>query len=239
MLVFICKIVFTHALRTLYARSAVCLLASYPDSGLRQVCPHGDLLPGAHVRVAVPLESGFQLLQLLAGEVSPLPPLLLLLGVVRVPVIAPVLSTPLLFCGSLKSVELLHVTATFIWLLNKKYFCIQRVNICTLNVKRFRLGDSAAACKGQRLKKAREQEISKVKAINKLFTVLYIKNKPENRSDSLKPNIYKHVSVLHRFFQTHSDLPSVNMRFFTTSSAHPYLPAAILYSRPNKIAPLN
>lgn len=114
--VFICKIVFTHALRTLYARSAVCLLASYPDSGLRQVCPHGDLLPGAHVRVAVPLESGFQLLQLLAGEVSPLPPLLLLLGVVRVPVIAPVLSTPLLFCGSLKSVELLHVTATFIWL---------------------------------------------------------------------------------------------------------------------------
>lgn len=74
-------------------------MASYPNPGLRQVGPHRDLLPGAHVRVAVPLEGGLQLLQLLAGEVSPLPPLLLLLGVVGVAVVAPVLSIPLLFCG--------------------------------------------------------------------------------------------------------------------------------------------
>lgn len=53
---------------------------AYPDSGLGEVGPDGDLLPRRHVRVAVPLESGFQLLQLLAGEVSPLPPLPLLLG---------------------------------------------------------------------------------------------------------------------------------------------------------------
>lgn len=39
-----------------------------------------DLLPHAHVRVAVPLERGLQLLQLLACEVRALPPLLLLLG---------------------------------------------------------------------------------------------------------------------------------------------------------------
>ena len=64
-------------------------LQSYPDACLRQVGPDGDLLPGAHVRVAVSLESGFQLLELLAGEVRPLPPLLLLeravlgVGVVR------------------------------------------------------------------------------------------------------------------------------------------------------------
>lgn len=74
--------------------------ASYPHSGLGQVGPHGDLLPGAHVRVAVPLEGGLQLLELLAGEVSPLPPLLLLLGVVPVAVIAAVLGAPLLLCGS-------------------------------------------------------------------------------------------------------------------------------------------
>lgn len=51
---------------------------SYPHSCLCQVGPDRDLLPGAHVGVAVPLERGFQLLELLAGEVSPLPPLLLL-----------------------------------------------------------------------------------------------------------------------------------------------------------------
>lgn len=91
--------IFTHALRTTRR------LASYPDSGLGQVGPDGDLLPGAHVRVAVPLEGCFQLLQLLAGEVSPLPPLLLLLGIVRVAVIAPVFGAPLLFCGSEISVD--------------------------------------------------------------------------------------------------------------------------------------
>lgn len=53
---------------------------SYPDSGLGEVGPDRDLLPRRHVRVAVPLEGGLQFLQLLAGEVSPLPPLPLLLG---------------------------------------------------------------------------------------------------------------------------------------------------------------
>lgn len=51
---------------------------THPDPCLREVGPHCDLLPGAHVGVAVPLERGLQLLELLAGEVSPLPPLLLL-----------------------------------------------------------------------------------------------------------------------------------------------------------------
>lgn len=73
--------------------------ASYPHSGFGQVGPHGDLLPGAHVRVAVPLKGSLQFLQLLAGEVSPLPSLFLLLGVIRASVIAPVLSAPLLFYG--------------------------------------------------------------------------------------------------------------------------------------------
>lgn len=77
--------------------------ASYPNSGLRQVGPDGDLLPGAHVRVAVPLEGGLQLLQLLAGEVSPLPPLLLLLRVVGAAVIAAVLRAALLLCGDQKA----------------------------------------------------------------------------------------------------------------------------------------
>lgn len=48
---------------------------SYPDPGLCEIGPHGYLLPCAHVRIAIPLESGLQFLQLLAGEVSPLPPL--------------------------------------------------------------------------------------------------------------------------------------------------------------------
>lgn len=52
---------------------------THPDPGLCEVGPHGDLLPRAHVRVAIPLESGLQLLQLLAGEVGPLSPLPLLL----------------------------------------------------------------------------------------------------------------------------------------------------------------
>lgn len=51
---------------------------SYPDSGFRKVGPHGDFFASGHVRVAVSLESGLQLLQLLAGEVRALPPLLLL-----------------------------------------------------------------------------------------------------------------------------------------------------------------
>lgn len=72
---------------------------SYPDPGLREVGPHCDLLSGAHVRVSVPLESGFQLLQLLAGEVSPLPSLFLFLGLVDIPIVASLLDRPLLFWG--------------------------------------------------------------------------------------------------------------------------------------------
>lgn len=72
---------------------------SYPDSGLGEVGPHRDLLPGAHVRVSVPLESGFQLLQLLAGEVSPLPSLLLFLGLIRISIVTSLLDRPLLFWG--------------------------------------------------------------------------------------------------------------------------------------------
>lgn len=53
---------------------------AYPHARLGEVGPHSDLLPHAHVGVAVPLERGLQLLQLLAREVRTLPPLLLLLG---------------------------------------------------------------------------------------------------------------------------------------------------------------
>ena len=55
---------------------------THPDAGLCEVGPDSDLLAGAHVRVAVPLESGLQLLELLAGEVGPLPALLFLQGAV-------------------------------------------------------------------------------------------------------------------------------------------------------------
>lgn len=51
---------------------------THPDSGLGEVGPHGDLLPSAHVRVAVPGERGLQFLQLLGGKVGPLPALPLL-----------------------------------------------------------------------------------------------------------------------------------------------------------------
>ena len=54
---------------------------TYPDSGLRQVGPHGYLLPGWHVRVSVPSKQSLQLLELLGGEVSSLSPLSLLLAV--------------------------------------------------------------------------------------------------------------------------------------------------------------
>ena len=56
---------------------------THPDSGLGDVGPHGDLLPGAHVRVPVPREERLQLLQLLRGEVRPLPPLPLVLVLLR------------------------------------------------------------------------------------------------------------------------------------------------------------
>lgn len=54
----------------------------YPHAGLSEVGPHGDLFARAHVGVAIPLEGGLQLLQLLAGEVRALPPLLLLQGAI-------------------------------------------------------------------------------------------------------------------------------------------------------------
>lgn len=50
----------------------------YPHAGLGEVGPHRDLFARTHVGVAVPLEGRLQLLQLLAGEVGALPPLLLL-----------------------------------------------------------------------------------------------------------------------------------------------------------------
>lgn len=53
---------------------------AHPHARLGEVGPHSDLFPHAHVGVAVPLERGLQLLQLLACEVCALPPLLLLLG---------------------------------------------------------------------------------------------------------------------------------------------------------------
>ena len=56
---------------------------THPDSGLRDVGPHGDLLAGAHVGVAVAREERLQLLQLLRGEVRALPPLPLVLVLLR------------------------------------------------------------------------------------------------------------------------------------------------------------
>lgn len=53
---------------------------AHPHSRLREVGPYGDLLPHTHVWVAVPLERGLQLLQLLACEVRALPPLFFLFG---------------------------------------------------------------------------------------------------------------------------------------------------------------
>ena len=65
---------------------------AYPDLLLVEAGVHGDLLPHAHVRVAVPLEERLQLLQLLRREVRPLPPVPLApaaaLAVVVVPVAA-------------------------------------------------------------------------------------------------------------------------------------------------------
>ena len=56
---------------------------THPDSGLGDVGPHGDLLAGAHVGVAVAREERLQLLQLLRGEVRALPPLPLVLVLLR------------------------------------------------------------------------------------------------------------------------------------------------------------
>lgn len=73
-------------------------LESYPDSGLGEVGPHGYLLSCAHVRVAVPLKGGLELLQLLAGEMSPLPSRFLLFGVVCVAIVTSVFYDPLFLC---------------------------------------------------------------------------------------------------------------------------------------------
>lgn len=55
---------------------------TYPNSCLGQVRPHGNLLPGRHVRIAVPAEGLLQFVQLLRGEVCPLAPLAFVLLVV-------------------------------------------------------------------------------------------------------------------------------------------------------------
>ena len=47
-------------------------ISTYPDSGLREAEVVREVFPDGHVRVAVALEQGLQLLQLLAGEVGPL-----------------------------------------------------------------------------------------------------------------------------------------------------------------------
>lgn len=56
--------------------------AAYPDSGLGEIGPHGDLLAGGHVRISIAAERVLQLLQLLGGEVRALSPLPLVLLIV-------------------------------------------------------------------------------------------------------------------------------------------------------------
>lgn len=48
---------------------------THPNSGLREVGPHGDLLAGGHIRIPIPAECVLQFLQLLRGEVGSLAPL--------------------------------------------------------------------------------------------------------------------------------------------------------------------
>lgn len=72
----------SYLLRVIFRQLICGALGTHPDSGFGQVGPHGDLLPGAHVGVPVPREGRLQLLQLLAGEVRPLPSLPLRLLVV-------------------------------------------------------------------------------------------------------------------------------------------------------------
>lgn len=62
----------------LWSRDRSVILITHPDTCFSQIGPHCDLFSGAHVRVAVPLKGGFQLLELLAGEMSPLASLFLL-----------------------------------------------------------------------------------------------------------------------------------------------------------------
>ena len=64
---------------------------AYPDPGLRERCPHGNVLPRADVGVPVSREQSLELLQLLRREVSPLPPLPLVVDVVVVLAAAAVL----------------------------------------------------------------------------------------------------------------------------------------------------
>lgn len=55
---------------------------TYPDSGLGEIGPHGDLLARRHIRIAIATERVLQLLQLLRGEVGALTPLALVLLIV-------------------------------------------------------------------------------------------------------------------------------------------------------------
>lgn len=57
-------------------------MITHPDTSLRQVCPHGNLLSRAHVRISITAKRLFQLVQLLRREVSPLTPLTLVLLIV-------------------------------------------------------------------------------------------------------------------------------------------------------------
>ena len=54
----------------------------YLDSDFRQVDLHGELLPAVDVRVVGLLEGSLQLVQLVRGEGRPVPPVLLLVGVI-------------------------------------------------------------------------------------------------------------------------------------------------------------
>ena len=54
----------------------------YLDSDFRQVDLHGELLPAVDVRVVGLLEGSLQLVQLVRCEGGPVPPVLLLVGVI-------------------------------------------------------------------------------------------------------------------------------------------------------------
>lgn len=47
-------------------------MIAYPNSSFSEVRPHGNFLARRHVRITVPGESRFKLLQLLAGEMCSL-----------------------------------------------------------------------------------------------------------------------------------------------------------------------
>ena len=72
-----CDILFYPGYDCIYIHLAI----THPDSSLCEVGPCRNLLPGCHIWVSVPGKGGFELLQLLWGEVGPLSPLAFLLFV--------------------------------------------------------------------------------------------------------------------------------------------------------------